>query len=239
MALKKGEKTVTILVSLVLVLVLVNLVATFGLYGKFSGLTTGKAVAALPTAVAPSAPSAPEPTPTRVGGDLTGGDPAKGDADAKVTIVEFSDFECPFCERFYTQTLPQIKQRYIDTGKVKFVYRHYPLPFHPSAQKAAEATECAKDQGKFWEMHDLLFSRGVQGGVASFKQYAQQLGLDQSKFDSCLDSDEKADEVQQDLADGTNYGVRGTPGFFVNGVPISGAQPFQNFASIIEQELNK
>lgn len=168
---------------------------------------------------------------------LVDDDDVKGDPDAPVTIVEFSDFECPFCTRFFEQTLGQIEQNYIDTGKVKFVYRDFPLSFHQNAQKAAESAECAGEQGRFWDMHDKLFESGVSGGVASFKQYAVDLGLDAAEFNSCLDSGRMASEVQKDMNDGAAAGVRGTPGFIVNGVLISGAQPYSVFEQAIDQML--
>lgn len=166
-------------------------------------------------------------------------DDIKGDKDAPVTIVEFSDFECPFCTRFYQQTLSQIDEQYIKTGKVKFIYRDFPLSFHPNAQKAGEATECAGEQGKFWEMHDVLFDKGVKGGVESFKTFAQDLDLDTSKFNECLDSGAMASEVQKDFRDGQAAGITGTPGFIINGKKVSGALPFENFKQIIEAELGQ
>ena len=170
--------------------------------------------------------------------DLIDDDAVKGKKNAPVTIIEFSDFECPFCANFYAQTLPQIEKKYIDTGKVKFVYRDYPLDFHQQAQKAAEAAECAGEQNKYYEMHDLLFERGVQGGVTSFKNYAKAIKLDTNKFNSCLDSGKMAGEVAKDIADGLKYGIKGTPGFIVNGKIISGAQPFQVFDMAIQDALN-
>jgi protein-disulfide isomerase len=166
-------------------------------------------------------------------------DAVEGDADAPVTIVEFSDYECPFCERFYSQTLGQIREEYVDTGKVKIVFRDYPLPFHAQAQKAAEAAECAGEQGKYYEMHDLLFEKGVAGGVSSFKGFASEIGLDTSAFDSCLDSGEMAAEVLRDMQDGQAAGVQGTPGFIINGQLVSGAQPFSAFKQVIDAELAK
>jgi protein-disulfide isomerase len=163
----------------------------------------------------------------------------KGDKDAPITIIEWSDFECPYCTKFYSQTLGQIEKEYIDTGKVKFVYRDFPLRFHANAQKAAEASKCAGDQGKFWEMHDILFEKGVKGGVGSFKGFAIELGLNSDEFNECLDSGEMAAEVQKDLEDGMDVGVKGTPGFIINGQLISGAQPFAVFKQIIEAELAK
>lgn len=164
-------------------------------------------------------------------------DAVLGDENAPVTIIEFSDYECPFCGRFYSETLGQIDDKYIKTGKVKLVYRDFPLSFHPNAQKAAEAAECAGEQGKYWEMHDKLFKNGVSGGIAGFKQYAKEIGFDSSKFDNCLDSGKMASEVQKDFNDGQSYGVQGTPAFFINGKLVSGAQPFSNFQQVIDGEL--
>jgi protein-disulfide isomerase len=188
---------------------------------------------------APTPSPAPAPSPTvDMAGLITADDHVKGDPDAPVTIVEWSDFECPFCARFYSDTLGQIDEQYIKTGKVKLVYKDFPLSFHPQAQKAAEASECAGKQDKFWEMHDLLFEKGVVGGVTTFKQYASDLGLDSSKFDSCLDSGETAQGVQADMALGGQSGIQGTPGFIVNGQVISGAQPFTVFQQVIESQLS-
>jgi len=166
-------------------------------------------------------------------------DAVLGDSDAPVTIIEFSDYECPFCVRFYSETEKQIRSQYIDTGKVKLIYRDFPLTsIHAQAQKAAEAAECAGEQGKYWEMHDMLFESGVSGGVTSFKSYASNLGLDTAKFNDCLDSGKFYDEVQKDMRDGSASGVRGTPAFFINGKMISGAQPFSVFQQAIEAELS-
>lgn len=216
--------------------VLIVILAVFAFRGNFGdSKATGQAVADVPNPRA----AAPAPSPSIDMEALADEDAFKGDDDAPVVIVEFSDFECPFCGRFYTQTLPQLEETYLKTGKVKLVYRDFPLSFHSNAQKAAEASECADEQGKFWEMHDLLFEQGVQGGIASFKQYAQQLGLDAAEFDRCLDSGAMASEVQRDFVDGQRAQVQGTPAFFVNGQLISGAQPFQVFQQVIEAELAK
>jgi protein-disulfide isomerase/plastocyanin len=165
-------------------------------------------------------------------------DPVKGDPNAPVTIIEFSDFECPFCGRFYTDTLPGLEEKYIKTGKVKLVYRDFPLEsIHPTARPAAEAGECADDQGKFYEFHDLAFEN--QRGLTrdNFVKWAGELGLDVDRFTKCLDSNTHAAEVSKDLADGTAAGVTGTPAFFVNGRLLSGAQPLSAFEAIIEAEL--
>lgn len=181
----------------------------------------------------------PLPSSSAVGMDeLIDDDAIKGDPDAPVTIVEWSDYECSFCARFYDQTLGQINEAYIKTGKVKFVYRDFPLGFHQQAQKAAEAAECAGEQDKYFEMHDMLFESGVAGGVAAFKQYASTIGLDTDSFNTCLDSGEMASEVAADMKAGSAVGVSGTPGFIINGELISGAQPFSVFQQAIENALN-
>ena len=198
---------------------------------------TGAAIGAPdPNGGAPSAPAAPSAGVTDMK-LLADDDAVLGEDNAPVTIVEFSDYECPFCGKFHQQTLPQINENYIKTGKVKLIYRDFPLGFHQQAQKAAEAAECAGEQNKYYEMHDKLFIDGVQGGVESFKKFAANIGLDTNKFNSCLDSGAMASEIQKDMSDGAQYGVTGTPGFFINGQLVSGAQPYQVFAQAIEQAL--
>lgn len=199
------------------------------------GVVTGS----VPDAQAPSIPNVPSTgeAPAIDNSKLIDDDAVKGDKNAPVTIVEFSDYECPFCEKFYTQTLPQIEENYIKTGKVKLIYRDYPLGFHAQAQKAAEAAECAEEQGKYYEMHNLLFEKGVAGGVGSFKEYAKEIKLDAAKFNECLDFGKMSSEVQKDAADGSKYGVQGTPAFFINGKLLSGAQPYAVFQQAIEAEL--
>jgi len=171
-----------------------------------------------------------------------------GPAKAKVAIIEFSDFQCPFCRSFWRETLSQIKSEYIDAGKsVKFVYRDFPLSFHPMAQKYAEAGECAGDQNKFWEIHDKIFEEQDKLGqgtisayvVSDVKNWAKELGLNVSEFNQCLDSGKYAEEAKKDFDDGSRAGVNGTPTIFINGTPLVGAQPFENFKAIIEEELKK
>lgn len=177
-------------------------------------------------------------------------DPVKGDPNAPVTVVEFSDFQCPFCSRFFVQTLPQLQETYIDTGKVKLVYRDLPLDnLHPNARPAAIAAECADEQGKFWDYHDVLFSKQAEwGGQSSdavsetFQTYASDLGLESASFESCLSSSEISDEVNDDFVDATLYGATGTPTFFVGNeedgfIKIVGAQPFNAFKAIIDSQL--
>ena len=169
-----------------------------------------------------------------------------GDENAPVAVIEFSDFQCPFCRSFWRDTLPGIKSQYIDSGKVKFVYRDFPLDFHPGAMPAAQAAECARDQEKFWEMHDKIFSEQDKqgGGTVQFvaediKKWASEIGLNTGEFNSCLDSGKYAEEIGNDIKDGQAAGVSGTPGFFINGRLVVGAQPFSAFKAIIDEELAK
>lgn len=164
------------------------------------------------------------------------GHPARGPATAPITIVEFSDFECPYCKRVLP-TLEEVRETYGD--QVRIVYRHYPLSSHPNAQKAAEASLCARDQGKFWEMHDLLFAEQGQLSVDDLKEKAARLGLDGELFDECLDSSRYFEAVQADLRAGSAAGVDGTPSLFVNGRFISGAVPFQTVAEVVNDELRR
>lgn len=168
----------------------------------------------------------------------TGNPPILGNQNAKVTMVEFVDFQCPFCKRFADETFSQIKREYIDTGKVKFVFRHLPLrAIHPFAAKAGEAVECSREQGKFWEMHDVIFANQSAIAVADLKQYALRLGLAPAQFDSCLDSQRYQERVSDDEQLASSVGASGTPAFFVNGKLISGALPFESFKGVIDGEL--
>lgn len=176
--------------------------------------------------------------PPAVSGDLTDDDPSLGDPNAPVVVVEFSDFECPFCGRFFRDTLPAIKEQYVKTGKVRFVYRDFPIAsIHKDAEKAAEAGECADEQGKFWEYHDKIFQGQSELGIASFKRWAADLGLDTGKFNQCLDSGKYASEVAADLQAGQTAGVSGTPTFYINGRQIVGALPFDQFKTAIDTAL--
>ncbi len=170
-------------------------------------------------------------------------DAIKGNQDAKVTIIEFSDFQCPFCGRHFQQTLPEITEKYIETEKVRYIFRDFPLGFHENAQKAAEAAECARfvagNDETYWKIHDKLFENQDALDIESLKQYAKELGLNTEKFNDCLDSGQMENEVKNDLEEGQNYGVKGTPAFFINGRFVSGAQPFSVFEEIIEEELAK
>ncbi len=215
-----------------------------------TGLSDVKTAGALgaKTAAAPAPSPAPTPSPSPsadpddgavVGNiDLTGAS-VQGSANAKVTIVEFSDFQCPFCARFYEGAYPDIKTNYIDTGKVKLAFKNFPLSFHQYAQKASEAAECAADQGKFWEYHDKLFENQDKLTTTDLKKYAAGLGLDTVKFNACLDGGIKASKVQADFQQGVTAGVRGTPSFVINGKLLVGAQPYDVFKQTIDAELAK
>jgi protein-disulfide isomerase len=173
--------------------------------------------------------------------------PALGRPDAPVTLVEFSDYQCPFCQRFFQATLPELKRDYIDTGKVRYVFRDYPLDqIHPQARKAAEAAHCAGDQGKYWEMHDRLFQNQQALLVAQLGEHARALGLQGSAFDACLTSGKYAQRVSKGLEDGLAAGIQGTPGFVigrtnpggsVEGPTVRGAQPVDVFRRLIDQVL--
>ena len=165
-------------------------------------------------------------------------DSVLGNTNANVTIVEFGGYQDPFSFKFYNETFSLIDSEYIKTGKVKFVFRDFPLSFHSQAQKAAEAAECAGEQGKYYEMHNKLFESGVAGGIASFKQYAKDIGIDSAKFNDCLDSGKMYDEVQKDYEYAISIGVGGSPTFFINGEKIVGSQPYSVFKQTIEQQLS-
>ena len=228
MILKNMKKidSLTILIGVILVLSLANLYMTFRMYGKFNSITENNNNEQ-PTG---------QPSKVQVSAE---DDPIKGSKDAPVTIIEFSDYQCPYCERFYIQTFPQIEENYIKTGKVKFVYRDFPLGSHQFAQKAAEASECADEQGKFWEYQDKIFKNQQLLDTPNLKQYAKDLELDTAKFNDCLDSGKMTSEVQKDLKDGQSYGVNGTPAFFINGILVSGAQSYATFQEIIDQAIKE
>lgn len=170
-------------------------------------------------------------------------DPFLGNPDAPVTIVEFSDFQCPFCGRFFKTAEMQIIEKYVKTGKVKFVYRDFAF-LGEESEWAGIAAECANEQGKFWEYHDYLFNhqQGENGGAfskANLKRFAGAVGLDAGTFGACLDSDKYRDEVRKDTSDGRALGTSGTPTNFINGKAIVGALSFEEFAKAIEEELTK
>ncbi len=163
-------------------------------------------------------------------------DPAKGPADAPVVMVEFSDYQCPFCRRAQP-VVNEVMKRY--DGKIRHVYRQLPLEMHDNARTAAEASLCAADQGKFWELHDWMFQHQQELDAASLKEKAGGLGLDAAVFATCLDEKKHAAEVDQDMAEAQRLGISGTPGFVINGRLISGAQPLATFTEIVNDELRR
>ena len=173
--------------------------------------------------------------------------PMLGRADAPVTLVEFSDYQCPFCQRFFATTLPALKNEYVAKGKVRYVFRDFPLDqIHPLARKAAEAAHCAGEHAKYWEMHDVLFQNQRALAPLQLAEHARTVGVEGAKFDECLSSGRHAARVERGLADGAAVGVQGTPTFVVGktkagdvveGTPIRGAQPLETFRRIIDQAL--
>ncbi|TDI21456.1 MAG: hypothetical protein E2P06_13945 [Acidobacteria bacterium] len=174
--------------------------------------------------------------PPRTVIEVDADDPVFGPAGASVEIIEFSDFQCPFCQRL-TATLEQLKTAY--GSDIRLVFKDYPLPNHAQAFKAAEAGNCANQQGKFWELHDTMFSRQSELGVDDLKRHAGALGMDQAAFDACLDSGRFAEQVNADLTAGQQYGVSSTPTVFINGRAVMGAAPFEVFDKIIREELER
>lgn len=226
---------------------------------QIKGVTPTSATTPGVTAQASTIPTkqaaVPQPTddtsPMQVGLD---DDPVLGDKNAPVTLVEFSDYECPFCKRHFDQTFPDLKKDYIDTGKVKLVYRDFPLSFHdPMATTEAIAANCAREQGgdaTYFKFHDEMFKRTTSNGTGLSKDkiytIATDLGLNTDNLKSCVESEKYKDEVTKDIADGSAAGVSGTPGFFIgkssttgkiSGTPLVGAQPYAAFKTIIDQQL--
>ncbi len=181
-----------------------------------------------------------QPQPRQKGPDIykvpVGNSPQKGPKDALVTIVEFSDFQCPFCRRV-TQTLKQIEETY--GNKVRLVYKFRPLPFHKNAMPAALAAYAAMKQGKFWEYHDKLFANQQQLTRENFLKWAKELGMDVKRFEKDMDSQAAKDFVNRDNQLAMKVGANGTPTFFINGKKLIGAQPFDNFKRMIDQEIKK
>lgn len=180
-----------------------------------------------------------------------GDNPSKGDKNAKLTLIEFSDYQCPFCARHFRETLPQIEKDYVKTGKLRYVFRDFPIEsIHREAFKAHEAANCAAEQGKYWEMHDRFFQNQNQLGAAELPKHAQAIGLDLSAFQQCLNSGKQAGEIRKELEEGQKAGVNGTPTFFLglqeaDGKTIKvlrtilGAQPYPQFKEAIEGALNQ
>lgn len=238
------------LVPALVVMVVVAAFAVGMLYGKVqvyeknlgSGGGTQQAAAGDPQA--PQAP--PEEAPlTEEQWDklLAGAEFVKGDDDAPITMVEFTDYECPFCTRYYTETYGQIMKDYVDTGKVRYITRDLPLSFHPQAKPAALAARCAGDQGKYYEMHDLLFenqtSWSTGNAAEAFEGYAREIGLNVSQYTSCYEANTHNEAIDADLALAQEMGIGGTPSFVIEGDKLIGAQPYTAFQALLDRKLGE
>lgn len=234
--------------KLVYILLLIAFLVIGYLIGKVEALQKAPTLAVAPAA-APNAPQQPQapvaPKPADVINKLSNPRlPIKGSKNAKVKIVEFADFRCPFCEKFFTDSEPQILKDYVDTGKASFEFRNYAF-LGPASTVAASAAECANEQGKFWDFYEWLYKNQPSESDTSMyvtdklSQAASTLGMDQAQFASCLDSKKYEKNVTDDLALGQSIGVSGTPTMYVNGVQMVGAQPYASIKTIIDQELAK
>jgi protein-disulfide isomerase len=207
---------------------------------KISKLGT---IAAKPAPSRPAPPSDPQKVKVSIDDD-----PIKGDLNAPVTMIEFSDYECPFCKRNHEQVFSKIDKEYISQGKVRYVFRDYPLGFHKKAVPAAIAANCAGEQGKYWEINDFLFQGKTNLDDAKYIEFAKNNGLDLPKFEACLKDSNQEKEVNKDFEDGKNYGVRGTPSFFIGktekgkemtGVYVRGARSYDTFKTEIDKLLTQ
>lgn len=252
MSTEEKKKSITIplpstnSITVILVVLLIGAAFAVGsLQGKLSVLKGGKLTQTTGSAQAPS-----QPEQATTGKASVDDDPFIGDANAPITIIEFSDYECPFCKRFFDETLPELKEKYVDTGKVKMVYRDLPLSFHdPMATKEAIAANCAREQGgdsKYFEYHDEIFTRTISNGNGlnddDLTSIASDVGLNLGQFEICQSDVAQADEVKKDLADAGAAGATGTPTFIIgksskdgviDGQLVVGAQPFSVFEAIL------
>jgi protein-disulfide isomerase len=195
--------------------------------------TAGEAVAA---AEATADPAGAVPEQVKRYDVSVDDDPALGKADAPITIVEFSDYQCPFCQKWHDEVFTKLEEKYGD--KIRLVYRDFPLyGLHAEAESAAEAANCAGAQDRYWDFHNLLFTGGKQLGADAYTAYAKALKLDTAKFQKCMDDDTYLAEVKADYDFASQLGVRSTPTFFINGLAVVGAQPFEVFQQVIDLEL--
>ena len=210
-----------------------GVVLGFGV-GYATAMVLSLRVAAAPAAVA-ALPDFGELTSVEV---QIEGRPYRGPDNAPVTVLEFTDYECPFCARHFQETYAGLLSEY--EGTLKYVMRNFPLSsIHPQAQRAAEAAECAEEQGRFWEYHDLLFQHTPALAIENLTAYATEAGLDTERFQDCPESGRKADVVAEDLEEGLSYGVTGTPAFFINGRRVVGALSLDDFGSYIDAALDE
>tara|TARA_B110000438_G_scaffold106788_1_gene105035 strand:+ start:946 stop:1749 length:804 start_codon:yes stop_codon:yes gene_type:complete len=255
---KKNEK---IIKKMTFNILIITIIITIGIAAYFAGTYTTNLnsnqisqekfeneIAKLELKIIESQLPTEQPTtPVKISID---NDPIIGKLNAPITIIEFSDFQCPFCARFHIETLPLIMDEYINQGQVKLVFRDFPIQsIHPNALPASVAAECANEQGKFEEMYDMLFKNQSEWNnqsrdnvITTFNQYGIEIGVEEEKFNSCLQDGKYIQEIQKDLEDGRTYGVSGTPGFFVGNdeigfIELKGAQPFENFKKVIDHQL--
>ena len=189
----------------------------------------------------------PQSPPTVTAAVGISGRPSLGQQNAPVTLVEFSDYQCPFCKRHFSSVYPILKKEYIETGKLRYVFRDFPIVnLHPQAQKAHEAARCAGEQNRYWEMHEMLFENANRLSVPALKRYATKIALNDDQFNACLESGKYTGEIEREIAEGTQVGVSGTPAFFIGpsasgdkitGTMVSGAQPLARFKQVIEDLL--
>ncbi|MDZ7586134.1 MAG: DsbA family protein [Patescibacteria group bacterium] len=238
------NKKMNILQPVMVVLLVVAAFAIGSMWTQLKMIKSDKGVpTAQPTAQEPGAPEEPTEVSEDVWQEMLK-DPAavKGDKNAKVTMVEFSDYQCPFCKRYAEETMDQIDKEYVMTGKVRYIVRDLPLEFHQFAQKAAEAAKCAGVQGKSFEYSAHLFTNQDSWPketdvTKTFVGYAATVGLNGTKFSNCLTNGEQAEAVAGDMALAKKAGLGGTPSFVINGKILVGAQPFEAFKAMIEAEL--
>ena len=235
----QGDGTITFTLKKTDLFVVLALLVAFGCgfgvaWAVFRSDSTSPQ-ASNPSAIQQSLAASQQPTDVQI--DLEGR-PYFGPEDAPVTIVEFIDFGCPFCGRHSRETIPQLRGEYEAT--IKYVIFNFPISrLHPYAQQAAEAAECAYDQGKYWEYHDILFQNQAAQAEESLRMYAEDLGLDSDVFNACLDSGAKTQLVLDHVRDGQSYGVSATPTFFINGRILVGALPFSSFQTLIDEALGR
>ncbi len=199
-----------------------------------------------PVATSTSTPvptSGPDETPEATREPLVplDDDPVLGSPDAPVTMIEYSEYLCPYCRRFVLETMPLIEEGYIDTGQVKLMFRDFPVHGQPAIMLAMVA-ECAADQGNFWDMHVLLFERAEEWSesediLATFQGYAEEIGIDQDELVNCLELGTPFERIEEDYNIAIQDGIGGTPSFLINGTLLVGAQPFEEFQKVIEEEL--
>jgi protein-disulfide isomerase len=231
---KRSQVYAALLPVMLVIGVLGGLLAGYLLWGRNSGTNplaaadNGKPAATQKVVVTPTSKPVRYTVPA---GDA----PALGPANAPVTIIEFSDFECPFCQKWQQEVYPKLMANYAD--KVRFVFRNFPLSGHSSAIPAAEASLCANEQSQFWAYHDKLFSLQYPLETASYPKYASDLGLDLVKFNDCMSTHRYLAKIQSDVDFASKLGVDQTPTFFINGLAVLGAQPYEFFQQIIDQEL--